>query len=319
MALELTDQIVLAGNKLRVAQAEAKERYKSYSAHSKTVLEVNREVLKIRGDLARKEAELLDFQSQAMEAQELFRVSNGEVAKWDAIIRRKHVELIKLGRSTTGRNSDTRIATNLMVEELLLSEPAVQTGPTDGATGAASSSALADLARVEADKARKLRQQVEQEEKRKRAEEAENLRKAREEKLRKAEAARKEAAAKKAREAEEARARAAAELEERQRQEAARLAETENNLRQQLTDVQLQMRMVTSQANNGARRRVTEPTPGGLSSSEAAGAECLREDSKEVVMAECPTTEESEVVILHRIGRTNVGTDEVPHNSQEFW
>ena len=131
MALELTDQIVLAGDKLRVAQAEARERYKSYSAHSKTVLEVNRVVLKIRGDLARKEAELLDFQSQAMEAQELYRVSNGEVAKWDSIIRRKHMELIKLGRSTTGRNSDTRIATNLMVEELLLSEPAVLTGPTD--------------------------------------------------------------------------------------------------------------------------------------------------------------------------------------------
>ena len=119
--------MVIAGDKLRAAQAEAKDRYKSYSTCNKTALDVNRAVLKIRGDLARKEAELLDFQSQAMEAYELYRVSNAEVAKWDSIIRRRYMELIQLGRSTgaIGRSTDTRIAPKLMAEELLLSETAV--------------------------------------------------------------------------------------------------------------------------------------------------------------------------------------------------
>ena len=273
------------------------------------MLEVNKAVLKIREDLARKEAELLDSQSQAMDAYELYRVSNTEVAKWDSIVRRKYLELFQLGREAIGKNSDTRIAQKLMAEELLLSEPAVQTGPIDGATGTTPPSALADSA----EKASKLlRQKAEQEEKLRKAEEAKRLLKAREEeKLRKAEIARK---------AKEAEARAAAEREERQKQEAARvLAEHASNLEKQLTDVKLQWRMVTSQTNNGARRREAEPAPGGLNSNEIAAAECLRDESKEVARAECPTTGESDVVFLHRIGRTDVGTDAVPQSSPDFW
>ena len=112
----------------------------------------------------------------------------------------------------------------------------------------------------------------------------------------------------------------AAEREERQKQEAARvLAEHASNLEKQLTDVKLQWRMVTSQTSNGARRREAEPAPGGLNSNEIAGAECLRDESKEVARAEGPTTGESDVVILHRIGRTDVGTDAVPNSSPDFW
>ena len=307
--------MVIAGDKLRAAQAEAKDRYKSYSTCNKTALEVNRAVLKIRGDLARKEAELLDFQSQAMEAYELYRVSNAEVAKWDFIIRRRYMELIQLGRSTgaIGRSTDTRIAPKLMAEELLLSETAVQTGTIEGATGTTSQSALADSAKL-------LRQKAEQEEKLRKAE-AEKLRNAREEeRLRKAEEAEK---LRKAREEEKLRkaeierkaAEARAAAEEQQKQEAARvLAEHASNLEKQLTDVKLQWRMVTSQTNNGARQRESESASGGV-----AGAECLRDESKEIARAEGPKIGESDVEILHRIGRTDVGTDAVPNNSQDFW
>ena len=311
--------MVIAGDKLRVAQAEAKDRYKSYSTCNKTALEVNRAVLKIRGDLARKEAELLDFQSQAMEAYELYRVSNAEVAKWDSIIRRRYMELIQLGRSTgaIGRSTDTRIAPKLMAEELLLSESAVQTGTIDGATGTTSQSALADSA----DQVRKLlRQKAEEEEKLRKAE-AEKLRKAREEeRLRKAEEAEK---LRKAREEEKLRkaeierkaAEARAAAEEQQKQEAARvLAEHASNLEKQLTDVKLQWRMVTSQTNNGARQGESESASGGV-----AGAECLRDESKDIARAEGPKIGESDVEILHRIGRTDVGADAVPNNSQDFW
>ena len=308
---------------MRAAQEKAKESFKSYSACNHTALEVNRAVLEIRGDLARKEAELLDCQSQAMEAYELYRVSNAESAKWDSIIRGRYMELFLLGRSTQaiGRNSDTRIAPKLMAEELLLSETAVQTGTVDGATGTTSQSALADSA----DMARKLlRQKAEQEEKLRKAE-AEKLRKAKEEKLRQAEEAEK---LRKAREEEilrkaeiekkAAEARAAAE--EQQKQEAARvLAEHASNLEKQLTEVKLQWRMVTSQTNNGARRREVESAPGGANSNGVAGAEGLRDESKELARAEGPTIGESDVEILHRIGRTDIGTDAVSNNSQDFW
>ena len=97
------------------------------------------------------------------------------------------------------------------------------------------------------------------------------------------------------------------------------LAEHASNLEKQLTEVKLQWRMVTSKTNNGARRREAESAPGGANSNGVAGAECLRDESKEFARVENSTVGESDVEILHRIGRTDIGADEVPINSQDFW
>ena len=50
---------MIAGQKLRVARAEAKDLYMAYSAANKATTEVNKRMLKIRADLAAEEAKLL--------------------------------------------------------------------------------------------------------------------------------------------------------------------------------------------------------------------------------------------------------------------
>ena len=316
---------MIAGQKLRIAQAEAKDLYKSYSDANKVTKEVNMRVLKIRADLAAEEAKLLDCQSQVMEAQQKYRSKDAEVAKWDHIIRLKHLLLMELGRSSGDyASADTRLAANMMVEECLLAENAVQSATSGGAT-CIDFDDTADLAREEASKAKQWRLQVEHEQKeadklRKAAEvdklrkaaEAEKLRKAEEEKLRKAaeaEKMRKAEIARKAKEAEAARARAAAASEERQRQQ---LAETESNLQKQLNDIQLKKRMVSGQQSLGARRK--EP----MASNEVAGAEGLRV-GKEFARTECPGDEESNIKTLNRLRMTDVGKDPLPRDSRQYW
>ena len=156
---------MIAGQKLRVARAEAKDLYMAYSAANKATTEVNKRVLKIRADLAAEEAKLLDCQSQAMEAHQKHRSKDAEVAKWDHIIRLKHLQVMELGRSSGDyQSADTRLAVNMMVEECLLAENVVQSAASVGAT-CIDFDVTADLAREEASKAKKWRLQVEQEQK----------------------------------------------------------------------------------------------------------------------------------------------------------
>ena len=86
---------MVAGNKLRVATELAKEKYKCFSTLSKTAVEVHKVVLKMRADLAAKEAELLDCHTQAMEAQEAYRKLDAEASKWNSIVRLKHLQLLQ--------------------------------------------------------------------------------------------------------------------------------------------------------------------------------------------------------------------------------
>ena len=324
---------MIAAKKLRVAQAEAKDLYKSYSAANKATTEVNKRVLKIRADLAAEEAKLLDCQSQVMEAHERHRIKDAEVAKWDHIIRLKHLQVMELGRSSGDyQSADTRLAVNMMVEECLLAENVVQSAASVGAT-CIDFDVTADLAREEASKAKKWRLQVEQEqkeaEKLRKAVEAEKLRKAKEEKLRKAaeaeklrkaeeeklrkaaevEKLRKAEIARKAKEAETARARAAAASEERQRQQ---LAETESNLQKQLNDIQLQKRRVSGQQSLGARPKES------VVSNEVAGAERLRV-GREPARTEGPRDGESNIQTLNRLRMTDVGKDPLPRDSRQYW
>ena len=290
---------MIAGQKLRVARAEAKDLYMAYSAANKATTEVNKRVLKIRADLAAEEAKLLDCQSQAMEAHQKHRSKDAEVAKWDHIIRLKHLQVMELGRSSGDyRSADTRLAANMMVEECLLAENAVQSAASGGAT-CIDFDVTVDLASEEASKAKQWRLQVEQEQK-----EADKLRKAAEvEKLRKAEIARK------AKEAETARARAAAASEERQRQQ---LAETESNLQKQLNDIQLQKRRVSGQQSLGARPKES------VVSNEVAGAERLRV-GREPARTEGPRDGESNIQTLNRLRMTDVGKDPLPRDSRQYW
>ena len=127
-------------------------------------------VLKIRADLAAKEAELLDWQTQAMEAQEAYRVKDAEGAKWSSIARMKHLQLMQLRRSKEAfKNVDKRLEATMMVEECLLADEAVQSEFGDGATSV-------DLVREEASRAKQLRRKAEEE--KKKAEQTEKLRKA---------------------------------------------------------------------------------------------------------------------------------------------
>ena len=316
---------MIAGQKLRVARAEAKDLYMAYSAANKATTEVNKRMLKIRADLAAEEAKLLDCQSQVLEAHQKYRSKDAEVAKWDHIIRLKHLQVMELGRSSGDyRSADTRLAANMMVEECLLAENAVQSAASGGAT-CIDFDVTVDLASEEASKAKQWRLQVEQEQKeadklRKAAEveklrkaEEENLRKAEEENLRKAteaEKLRKAEIARKAKEAEAARARAAAASEERQRQQ--QLAETESNLQKQLNDIKLQKRMVSGQQALGARPKESE------GSNEVARSERSRV-GKELARTEGPRDGDSNIQTLNRLRMTDVGKDPLPRDSRQYW
>ena len=307
---------MIAGQKLRVARAEAKDLYMAYSAANKATMEVNKTVLKIRADLAAEEAKLLDCQSQVLEAHQKHRSKDAEVAKWDHIIRLKHLQVMELGRSSGDyRSADTRLAANMMVEECLLAENAVQSAASGGAT-CIDFDVTVDLASEEASKAKQWRLQVEQEQKEadklRKAAEVEKLRKAEEEKLRKAaevEKLRKAEIARKAKEAETARARAAAASEERQRQQ---LAETESNLQKQLNDIQLQKRRVSGQQSLGARPKES------VVSNEVAGEERLRV-GREPARTEGPRDGESNIQTLNRLRMTDVGKDPLPRDSRQYW
>ena len=173
---------MVAGNKLRVATEVAKEKYKHFSTLSKTAVEVHKVVLKMRADLAAKEAELLDCQTQAMEAQEAYRKLDAEADKWSSIVRLKHLQLLQLERDQVG-TLDKRLEAIMMAEECLLTDDAVQSEAVDGA-------ASVDLVMEEARRAKQLRLKAEEE--KKKAEQTEKLGKATEvETLQKAEVARK--------------------------------------------------------------------------------------------------------------------------------
>ena len=313
MAHELFNNIVIAGNKMRVANEVAREKYLLFSTLSRATVEVQRVVLKMKADLAAKEVELLDCQTQAMEAQEAYRVKDAEGAKWSSIVRMKHLQLMELGRSKEAfKNLDNRLEATMMVEECLLADEAVQSELGGGATSV-------DLLREEASRATRLRQKAEEE--KKKAEQTEKLRKATEvETLRKAEVARK------ARIAEEARLKAAAEHEAKQRDQAAKqLEEAESNLKKQLNDIQLQKRIVTNQPINGVRRKepVVKQPLGPITSepvvlNEVEGAEG-QSGSNELAEGGNQGTGEAGINILPCIGKTDVGKDSVPRDSRLYW
>ena len=221
MANELTNKLVIAADKLRVAQSAAKEKYLLYSNSNRAMLDKQKKILKLRTELAVEEAELVVCQTRVMDAQEAHRTKDAEVAKWSAIVRLKHSELMELGRRSSFKCSDTRLEAKMMAEECLLEEEAVR----------------ADLIREEERKAMEVRRKAEEEQR-----EAEKLREAtKEEELRKAEAVKKE------REAEDARRKAVAASEARQRQL------LESNLKKQLNNIQLQNLGVASQPSGGVR------------------------------------------------------------------
>ena len=170
MAHELFNNIVIAGNKMRIANEVAREKYLLFSTLSRAAVEARKAVLNIRAELAAKEAELLDCQTQAMEAQEAYRVKEAEGSKWSSIARMKHLQLMQLGRSQEAfKNLDNRLEATMMVEECLLADEAVQSEFVDGATSV-------DLVGEEARRAKQLRRKAEEE--KKKAEQTEKLRKA---------------------------------------------------------------------------------------------------------------------------------------------
>ena len=313
MAHELFNNIVIAGNKMRIANEVAREKYLLFSTLSRAAVEAQKAVLNIRAELAAKEAELLDCQTQAMEAQEAYRVKDAEGSKWSSIARMKHLQLMQLGRSQEAfKNLDNRLEATMMVEECLLADEAVQSEFGDGATSV-------DLVGEEARRAKQLRRKAEEE--KKKAEQTEKLRKATEvETLRKAEVARK------ARVAEEARLKAAAELEAKQRDQAAKQPEeAESNLKKQLNDIQLQKRIVTNQPSNGVRRKepmVKQPL-GPIAREPVVLNEVERAEgqrgSNELAVGGSQGTGGAGINILPCIGKTEVGKDPVPRDSRLYW
>ena len=302
---------MVAGNKLRVATEVAKEGYKHFSALSKSAVEVHKVVLKMRADLAAKEVELLDCQTQAMEAQEASRKLDAEADKWSSIVRLKHLQLLQLERDQVG-TLDKRLEANMMAEECLLTADAVQSEAVDGAMSV-------DLVMEEAGRARQLRLKAEEE--KKKAEQAEKLRKATEvETLRKAEVARK------AREDEEARLKAAAAREAKQREEEAKqLDQVESNLKKQLNDIQLQKRIVANQPVYGARRKepVVKQPLGPIAREPVVLNEVERAEgqsgSNELAVGGSQGTGVAGIIILPRIGKTEVGKDSIPRDSRLYW